>query len=92
MQNEILDVWQWHSCDPLDDLMPGQSPQLRKKIILRAAATPENLARFVVAGKNNLIHRNKRSWWAFSEDGTHIEAVDDSQYLEESDLASLNDI
>lgn len=94
--NEVLDVWQWHSCMPLDDFLTDTNkdklPSLRKKIVLKAAATPKNLARFIVAGKNNLIHRNSHSWWKFSEDGKFIEAVDNSQFLEEDDLDEIANI
>lgn len=86
MSDKILDVWQWHSCDPLDELLAGKAPQLRKRVVMRAAATAGNLKRFIIAGKGNLIHRASHAWWAFSEDGTHIEAVDQTQALDEGDL------
>lgn len=81
---DVFSSFQWHSAVGIDRTLTGNAV-----FRTRLACTPHNLARFVQAGDNLLIHRATKALWQKSEDGKSIVPVFGSSILTDEDLELL---
>ena len=75
----IIESFEWHSSLGIPDDLLG----VRK--LHKVANIAENRKRFIKAGDNFLVHKATRALWKISKDGKSIEALFDSDLLEEED-------
>ena len=80
-RDDVFDSFSWHSSIGIDFALDG-----RKRFVSKMENTASNMAMFIAAGNDLLIHKTTRCLWKLSDDKKHIEPVFNNDVMTEEDV------